>query len=377
MSFKALDDIAFMLIESRCEFADCSLESVKEVIKRTIEEVCVDKRIFDSDSVVFRKYKNLFDCKSADSTVNEFTSIIIEEISMNLKNSFFDWCTAYVAPRISGASFILEKERLYAINKNDVATWNDVVCKRYLTNGWFPITAECIGNERTFLSGLNYNYVFLSGSHGTQSDSRFASCLKLMRLFSVMFSVISKKSSFRLMKVLAQPYSHCLPFPELAARRGIGMSGIGALVPYYGVDHVLNSDEINGIKNWFELVEKLDKERSDRIGKCAHFINRAMNSEDIESYVNYFVALDALFGIRGSVEKTIVDGVKSLQLGERYDEKISWLFDLRNELVHGGSRYIKEWKKYYRYYIHFDSEPDVDMGKIAFSALLNYPEIFK
>lgn len=53
--------------------------------------------------------------------------------------------------------------------------------------------------------------------------------------------------------------------------------------------------------------------------------------------MNYFIALDALLGRRGAVESSILSGLERLQLGPVQVEKSSWLFDLRNELVHGGS----------------------------------------
>ena len=101
-----------------------------------------------------------------------------------------------------------------------------------------------------------------------------------------------------------------------------------------------------------------------------------MNSKDIESYIQYFVALDALYGNRGSVEKSIVRGVSVLPQNSVWNEKITWLFDLRNELVHGGSRFIEEWPDYTRYYKHFNTEPISDIEQLAFLALSNTPFIF-
>jgi hypothetical protein len=42
--------------------------------------------------------------------------------------------------------------------------------------------------------------------------------------------------------------------------------------------------------------------------------------------------------------------------------------------VHGGSRHIKEWPKYQKYYKHFHSKPEVDMEKLAFFSLVNAPK---
>jgi hypothetical protein len=37
-----------------------------------------------------------------------------------------------------------------------------------------------------------------------------------------------------------------------------------------------------------------------------------MNSDDIEAFVNYFISLDAIFGERGSVEDSILEGVREM-----------------------------------------------------------------
>jgi hypothetical protein len=101
-----------------------------------------------------------------------------------------------------------------------------------------------------------------------------------------------------------------------------------------------------------------------------------MNSDDIEAYINYFVTLDALFGERGSVETSILAGVRALDINPAYIEKASWLFDLRNEIVHGGSRYITEWPKYTRYTQHFRSKPMADVQSLAQLAVLQAPYMF-
>jgi len=100
-----------------------------------------------------------------------------------------------------------------------------------------------------------------------------------------------------------------------------------------------------------------------------------MNSDDIEAYINYFVTLDALFGERGAVESSILAGVKSLGVDPKLEEKTSWLFDLRNELVHGGSRYIAEWPSYARYTQHFRTKPFADIRALAQLAVLKAPRV--
>lgn len=92
--------------------------------------------------------------------------------------------------------------------------------------------------------------------------------------------------------------------------------------------------------------------------------------------MNYFITLDALFGQQGSVETSILEGVKDLNLDPPFVEKARWLFDLRNEIVHGGSRYISEWPKYVRYIQHFGSKPTTDVQRLAQLAVLGAPRLY-
>ena len=139
----------------------------------------------------------------------------------------------------------------------------------------------------------------------------------------------------------------------------------------------IDSSVIKQIKDWYAACGECDDDHRSRIDKGAHFLNRALNTDDIEAYINFFVALDALFGVRGSVEDSIIAGVASLDLDPLAPEKTKWLFELRSEIVHGGSRYISEWPGYYRYRKHFRSEPMHDIRKLSQRALLAAPSAFR
>ncbi|WP_143748098.1 hypothetical protein [Burkholderia sp. JKS000303] len=148
------------------------------------------------------------------------------------------------------------------------------------------------------------------------------------------------------------------------------------VIPYFVRDIHVTNENIQSIRSWYETTESCDKPHRDRIEKAANFLNRGLNAEDIEAYINYFVTLDALFGRRGSVEDSILHGVKSLQLDGPFAEKAQWLFELRNEIVHGGSRHLSEWPKYSRYTQHFRSKPMHDVRVLAQRAVLGAPYLF-
>jgi hypothetical protein len=251
-TFRALETLASLLIETDRTFKDCDSESATEMISTTLQQLCLDAALFNGDDVFQRRKPNLFECR-ASITVVEFAKRILGEIKSNLQNIIGKRCTIYPLSRFRGPSFTIPNAGLRAISEADEMAWAEFVKEGYLQR---------------------------------------ASCPK-------------------------------------------------------------------------DFQQRLDK--------ASYFVNRGMNADDIEAYVNYFVALDALFGERGAVEASIICGIQSLALGTELEERVPWLFDLRNELVHGGSRYITEWPKYGRYLKHFETNPLSDVGRLARTAILVAP----
>ena len=146
-------------------------------------------------------------------------------------------------------------------------------------------------------------------------------------------------------------------------------SEIGELLPYYISDYTIDQEVIDSTKTWYGNYSNSESVHRNKAKKAAHFINRGMNSDNIESFINYFISLDALFGKRGDVERLILEGVQLSTSDDNWRQRAEWLFDLRSELVHGGSRNVTEWNKYDRYVNHFKITPESDVKKLAFICL--------
>ena len=54
--------------------------------------------------------------------------------------------------------------------------------------------------------------------------------------------------------------------------------------------------------------------------------------------------------------------------------KISELFELRSELVHGCASYIEEWSKYEHYKKTYNKSPNIDIEDIALKCLEGFPK---
>lgn len=374
-TFDAIDAVVLLLTEKSRDFKDCDTESVVEVVTKTLQEVCVDNSIFKVDDVCFPRTQTLFECRAR--TVPEFAASILDAAERNLRELICTRCTLYAVPRFQVSSFTLENDTMHVIGKRDRAAWQRLIDKGYEFGGWTPEKPQLGGREDTaFAPSSDFGCVLVAEELGTQKGARFSSILRFRKLMSVVFSVASRRAEHPYHKAIARSSEFCIQFPHKSAAGGkVTRSDCSALIPYYTSDISVDGQAVAEIRRWYEASEACSQDAQQRIEKGAHFLNRALNSDDIESYINYFVALDALFGERGAVESSILKGVQSLGIDPRYSEKTRWLFDLRNELVHGGSRYITEWPKYTRYTRHFRTKPLADIRSLAQLAVLKAPQI--
>jgi len=369
-TYRAVAAISSLILETDPEFRDCDLETLKTIINNTIQEICCDARFFKTDDVMFRAQSNLFACK-ADIAVQDFASDILHEIKVRLRNAVGKRCTIYPLTRFLGPSFSIPELGLHAIARADTLGWGKLEEMGYLFDGWSPESPHMQNFDAAFPARLNFNYALVSAEYGTQKGTKFSSLLKLRVLIAIMFAIASEKSICTYHKAMAQPNTQCVQFPHSTCPDPrLVFSDCGALSPFYASDVPLDHSHILELTSWYGALARCTPQFKQRIEKASYFVNRGMNSGDIEAYINYFVALDALFGERGSVETSIARGINRLGLGIEMEKKSTWLFDLRNELVHGGSRFIEEWPKFHRYVRHYESSPLDDLKKLVQKAIL-------
>lgn len=373
-AYRAIENISFIICSEIREFKDCDHKTIQDCIKSTLREICVEEPAFDGDAILFSEKESLFECRKTDN-IELFSSHIAQYLFEKIRDSISKWCIIYTPPRLTGESFSIESEKLHIINKKDKASWKTLEQEGYLINEIDQETGSYRSGGATPFTLKSYDYYIISKEQGTKKGSNFNASLKIRTLLSVTTSVASPKHR---LKVAEKPHSLSLQIPNKSSGiRTITISEIGNLTPYYADRNTLSPSDINEILNWYRVENSLNTEERNRIRKCAHFVSRGENSDDPDSFIYYFVALDALFGNRGSVEKSIGLGVSLLPSSNTWSEKFSWLFELRNELVHGGSRFIEEWARYMKYYRHFSTEPSHDMEQLSFLALRSAPKLFE
>lgn len=369
----ALENVSTLVIQGSAQFHDCDIETVSKVIIDTLHEICVDQSIFDTDEVVFFKKPTLFECLNCGA--EECASKILSEIHKNLLAKIGRCCTVYTVPRFRPESFYIEETNVYFISRSDQTAWKRLVDEGFLFNEWTPENPRLgLRNDSIYSPQGDYESVLVADCHGTKKGARFSSLLKFRTILAVAYAVASERAQYPYWKAAADPSEFCVQFPHRSSpESSIGRNDCRALVPYYADEIPIGLSEVEVIKKWYADQSKCTAENKSRIEKAAHFLNLGMNSDDTEAYINYFITLDALFGLRGSVEASIKSGLATLGFSAGMIEKAHWLFELRSELVHGGSRYIEEWPNYSRYRKHFRTTPMRDIQTLAQLSVMRAP----
>jgi hypothetical protein len=371
----ALEVVATLLITGRPEFKDCDLATVSDVVLNTLQELCLDNTIFAADDVFAMRQNTLFDCHRAG--VMEFATALHVAMEASLRRRIGKHCTIYVLPRFITHSFSLDNESLHVISKDDPTAWEELVRKGYVFDGWSPSQPKQKGrDDLVFTPQVRVDCVLAAEDHGTQKGVHFNSIKRFRQLVALLYAVVSDRSKYPIHKSVADPPEFCIQFTHRdSSERLLIRQDCRPLVPVYVEDVAVETRDQARVAEWYSAVASASAEVRSRAEKGAHFFNRGMNCDDIEAFINFFISLDAIFGERGSVEASILTGVSELGLDSKDCERTRWLFELRSELVHGGSRYLAEWPKYVRYRNHFRSDPATDVQRIACTAVLRAPSI--
>ena len=370
-SFRAIENIA-RLIQSFCpEAANCDTKTMEDLVTETIQDLILDQSIFKIDSIYFSITNCLADCR-ADEDINQFSFKIYDNLMTKVRSSIHQWCTVLGVPRVKCSSFDIPQTDLSLVSRMDNEKWKEIVSSCYMTNDWSHQLGSMPNSEGPQLFGSRYKSLVVHKSKGTQIGSKNSSRLEFAKFFAVLYATATIQEGFRLQPSMAAPYTWCIQFPaRTSSGLRVAVSQLGeAVFPFFCENVELSSGAVESIQDWFVNLLHLPAEQRARVEKASHFVNRGIMTGGLDSYVNFFISLDALYGKPGDVGRSIQRGVDSASLGIDLKERISWLYELRNELVHGGSRFCSEWKDYDRYYDHFRTRPEDDVNRIACSALL-------
>ena len=370
---KICKDVAVMSMQYNPNLKGGNKKDFCDVINNALERNALNSRLFN-DHVFFHGQKeSLFEARTSKD-VNEFANHLWMIIEESLSKSLTKWLVVYPLPRINTESFELGFDGIRLLNAKDISSWNDIA--KHYSNAiyWSPQEGKSVEDTRYNFEGSPPNAWLLCELAGSGGGARKNAAKILRQFISVLLSYVFDKNNAVLMRSAADTTSYCIQFPLSHAKLGVGQTQahIGQLLHPLLVDIIITPDIKEAVVQWYKKHSLLTAERQNRSTNSALFINYGITADDIEKYLHYFIALDALYGERNNVENKIKDGVSSVFSDVNWVDKIDSLFDLRSELVHGGISSIDEWQGLDHYETHFKSSPAKDVEYAAISSLKHY-----
>lgn len=368
-----LEDLANMAMSSYPELRGGDTSSFCKTIEDTLRENALNSEIFDGDTIFLRKANTLFDARSVPG-VNEFALTLWNKIHQSLIRSMVHWIILYPLYRVKVQTTALDADGITLLSSEDRGTWESI-CEKY-SNGkvWDLSSGRRKDGLDSFFKKAPPTWL-LCEVYGTDTGARTLAGGRMRTFISVLFSHLHDRFPNLLTKSMAEEMSYSLQFPKNGSLITYGQvfASIGRLFPPLSIDIDISQEDLLEVKKWYVLRSSAPAPNMQRVTTASHFINYAIVANHLERFIHFFIALDALFGERDRVEETIIDGIKrSFPDDLRWVDRARRLFDLRSELVHGGSSRIEDWKGLDHYRRYFKSHPLTDVGIAAMKTLRNY-----
>lgn len=210
---------------------------------------------------------------------------------------------------------------------------------------------------------------------GTALGSKKLAARQMRTFLAVLFSYLENRIPLLLYKSGADKAFYSIQFPKDATqvRCGSVCDSIGNLLPPLLEAIDVQPETLSEVQDWYVQRASSPDPVKKRATTASHFIHYGIIHDDLERFLHFFFALDALFGERHKVEQTIIDGIKqTFPINTTWEKRVEKLFDLRSELVHGGASEISDWKELEGYRRRFKSEPLKDVKTAAMTALRTY-----
>lgn len=370
-AFSICQDIASMSISCYPEYQPVDKEAFTELVMNTFQDNALNEQLFYGDAIFLSKAKRLFDVRAKDN-VKEFSEAVWQEVKVAFDYSVCNWMVLYPLRRINSESFSLNHDGITLVQSKDETTCQYFL-KKYKVPKYLNPFAPNEKKEQNGKREITISTWLVCETKGTDLGARTKS-MRLMRKFlGVLFSILRAQIEGVLQKSMADPESWSIQFGLNSEEKPQNptQAPIGVLLPPLIQDIEVPSEILSKVLHWYERSLS-DNYSLHRATKASHFINYAMIASDLEQFIHFFIALDALFGVRGKVEETIIKGVSENLPNGSWNDRIKKLFDLRSELLHGGSSYIEEWRGFDQYQTHFKSHPARDVEFAAMTCLRNY-----
>lgn len=365
-SLEFLELIADKFILNLDELSYGDRETFCKTIRNTIQNSLLDTRIFDisrqnSENVTF------FSILSSNNLI-PCVDYLVDLIYFDLLNTMADWLIIFPLPRIKSKSYSLIFDGITLIDPNDTLIWKQLAPNFRGADSWYPSSQT--NNSKWDAPDSTW---LVCQSNGTADGTRRIGGKKMRTFLSVLFAFLYPTYNL-LDKSSGIGNTYCVQFSSVngKVRETNVNASIGNILHPLITNVDVTEQNLQDVSKWYKKRANFNEEKKKRITTASQFLNYAIVTGGIDRFIHFFIVLDALFGKRGDVERLITEGIKSTFPTEpMWEYKISRLFDLRSELVHGGCSSISEWKDLDSYRRHTKSHPSQDVITAAITAFKN------
>ncbi len=378
-SFKLRNDLSKMIISSDKRFLGGDYEYFSTVIIDTIQNNGFNKDIFNSDLVFKSEADNLLEV-SINSDYKNVSKKLYCIIENKLMSSIIDWMNLFPLTIIKSNSYIFESLDLALLAPSDAMNWEKISRDFKSSNGFNPSNGQNY-NRSIIPAAYNIPLTWLIfKTNGTEKGARRKLTFTVRDFIAIVcsFKITSYDSLQNYIENDTPRY--CILFPGSdTVDFNLQINSLPFLQPSFASHLEVDIETLEEIDSYIKSINRLNSESKKRFETATQFINYGLlASSDIERFMHFYIALDALFGEKNNVETSIRNGLCSLKnIDKKIDEKADRLFDLRNEILHGGSSSLRDWKGYEIYLTLYDVDPFIDIELICYRSIVNYLKFVK
>ena len=367
-AFDVRAELANMLVSARPELG-LDAESIDKLIEDVLTENATNRNLFKRDS--FMAAATLFE--SRRSSPAEVAAGLLALIWDAAVASVHDWLVVVPLPRIRCESVNIGFDGLSILAVGDDAAWKEISADFASGHRWNSKTGHGDPRDARIMGPLRADSWLICRASGTSAGARLRARECMRTWLALMFAALHQRDIDVLMRSAATNSRSGLIFPETFSRGGYIHTTIGNLTPPVADDVTLSADIIAVTQRWYRARQAMSTDRRKRATVASQFVHYALVAGDLEQFVHFFIALDAMFGVRGCVEQSIAASVRRVfDDSPEAERRATKLFDLRSELLHGGASSVADWSGYSAYVKHYRTSPNKDVAAMALRALATY-----
>ena len=366
-------EIAMIAIRDFIELQAGDKEGLAKIVMQFFREHIIDESFFSSCRIMSGEQITVFDC-IRDENKMEFAQKVWEHMYEMFCEAMTEWIILYPLAKVQTTSVDLGFDGISLISSKDIQRWKLFETDFPDLSIWNP-EQGCRADQPAEASLFQKPPSWVACRIvGTIDGVRREAERRLRVFLGVLLAHCTEQQPGLDQRSSAQPVGYSMQFAGKDNRTLVGQKNafIGILLHPLLREIKVSSQTIEAVQTWYSRCK--DKADSTlRAQAAARYYNYAFSTDELTRFLYLFIALDALFGVRGKVEATIKSGIGKVFAEEKlWIDRAALLFKLRSELVHGGSSYIEEWKDFDHYQQRFHKTPTEDAFTAATQSLIKF-----